>query len=212
MALLEIFWSFRSPYSWLATPRLQAFARDYALEVRFRLVRPLAVREDGFFQRSRPQFLPYLWRDATREAQRLGMVLLPPRPDPIEMDLATGVVAAQQPLIERLNALGLAAEARGAGLDFAAACAARIWGFENWHADESLDQAARAAGASLAALEAWAGENRARIAETLARNEADHARHHWGVPLMALDDEPFFGQDRIDALRWRLDQRGLRRL
>ena len=34
---------------------------------------------------------------------------------------------------------------------------------------------------------------------------------HWGVPTMVLRDEPFFGQDRIDTLRWRLDQYGLAR-
>jgi 2-hydroxychromene-2-carboxylate isomerase len=28
---------------------------------------------------------------------------------------------------------------------------------------------------------------------------------------MAVRDEPFFGQDRIETLRWRLDQYGLKR-
>ncbi|MEL7400360.1 MAG: DsbA family protein, partial [Pseudomonadota bacterium] len=32
---------------------------------------------------------------------------------------------------------------------------------------------------------------------------------HWGVPTMVLNGEPFFGQDRIDTLRWRLDKLGL---
>jgi hypothetical protein len=27
---------------------------------------------------------------------------------------------------------------------------------------------------------------------------------------MVFEDEPFFGQDRIELLRWRLAQRGLR--
>ena len=33
---------------------------------------------------------------------------------------------------------------------------------------------------------------------------------HWGVPTMVFADEPFFGQDRIDLLVWRLRQHGLR--
>ena len=33
---------------------------------------------------------------------------------------------------------------------------------------------------------------------------------HWGVPTMVIRDEPFFGQDRIETLRWRMDQYGLR--
>jgi len=34
------------------------------------------------------------------------------------------------------------------------------------------------------------------------------AAGHWGVPCMVVDDEPFFGQDRIDMLIWRLRQKG----
>jgi 2-hydroxychromene-2-carboxylate isomerase len=33
---------------------------------------------------------------------------------------------------------------------------------------------------------------------------------HWGVPTMAFKGEPFFGQDRIDLLVWRLRQNGLK--
>ena len=40
--------------------------------------------------------------------------------------------------------------------------------------------------------------------------EANHAAleeaGHWGVPTMVFEGEPFFGQDRIDTLRWRLDK------
>ncbi|HXI86491.1 MAG TPA: DsbA family protein, partial [Parvularculaceae bacterium] len=71
-------------------------------------------------------------------------------------------------------------------------------------------EAAREAGLELSKLEYWIGRNAARIAERIAENEAEQLKYHWGVPLMVLDGEPFFGQDRIDALRWRLDQRGLR--
>jgi alkanesulfonate monooxygenase SsuD/methylene tetrahydromethanopterin reductase-like flavin-dependent oxidoreductase (luciferase family) len=34
------------------------------------------------------------------------------------------------------------------------------------------------------------------------------AEHH-GVPLFVYNDEPFFGQDRIDSLRWQLEKDGL---
>jgi 2-hydroxychromene-2-carboxylate isomerase len=32
---------------------------------------------------------------------------------------------------------------------------------------------------------------------------------HWGVPTMVFNGEPFFGQDRIDLLVWRMKQHGL---
>ena len=41
--------------------------------------------------------------------------------------------------------------------------------------------------------------------------EAVEAAGHWVVPTMVFAGEPFFGQDRIDLLVWRLKQHGLRR-
>ena len=38
---------------------------------------------------------------------------------------------------------------------------------------------------------------------------AQKAAGHWGVPLMVFNGEPFFGQDRIDMLVWRMSQHGL---
>ena len=39
--------------------------------------------------------------------------------------------------------------------------------------------------------------------EEIAANQAAQSNAgHWGVPLMVFDGEPFFGQDRIDALSW----------
>ena len=35
------------------------------------------------------------------------------------------------------------------------------------------------------------------------------AAGHWGVPTMVFAGEPFFGQDRIDLLLWRMGQHGL---
>jgi 2-hydroxychromene-2-carboxylate isomerase len=32
---------------------------------------------------------------------------------------------------------------------------------------------------------------------------------HTGVPLFVFNEEPFFGQDRIDQLIWRMKQYGL---
>lgn len=211
MARLQIFWSFRSPYSYLACERLMAIKRDYDLDTEFCPVRPLALRERDFFLRARVQFLPYLMKDVAREAERLGVAMAPPNPDPIQMDFASGAVDAEQPFMDRIMALSVAACQSGGGLEFAAAVARRIWsGNEGWCEDEALGAAAAETGLDLAALDGWAAQNHQGVTDTIARNEAAQIVHHWGVPLMVLDDEPFFGQDRIDALVWRLNQRGLR--
>lgn len=213
MAKLDIFWSFRSPYSYLAIDRLAEIADAYAIDCAFRFVRPLAMREPTFFERNRPQWLPYLFKDVIRESARLGVPFAFPRPDPIIMNMATGKVETDQPLMTPLMALGVSAEeTAGKGLAFARAVSRRIWGgVEGWPEESHMSEAAREAGLDLLALRAFAGANDARILEIIARNEEAQMVQHWGVPLMVLEDEPFFGQDRLDSLVWRLDQLGLAR-
>ncbi|MCB2114639.1 MAG: DsbA family protein [Parvularculaceae bacterium] len=211
--MLDIYWSFRSPYSYLAIDRLAAIARDFEVDYAFRFVRPLAMREPTFFERNRPQWLPYLFRDVLRESARLGVRFAPPRPDPISMDMASGKVDPEQPLMDRLMGLGVAAEeTQKRGLEFARAVSQRVWGgAENWHEGDHLAGAARESGLSLETLEDYARDHASEIADAIGRNEEMQMAHHWGVPLMVLDDEPFFGQDRIDSLIWRLDGKNLRR-
>jgi 2-hydroxychromene-2-carboxylate isomerase len=52
----------------------------------------------------------------------------------------------------------------------------------------------------------------ARFAAVVEENQvAQRAAGHWGVPMMVFNGEPFFGQDRFDQLRWRLESQGLQR-
>ena len=51
-----------------------------------------------------------------------------------------------------------------------------------------------------------------RYERVIAGNEQDHAASgHWGVPTFVFENEPFFGQDRIDLLIWRMESKGLTR-
>ena len=50
-----------------------------------------------------------------------------------------------------------------------------------------------------------------RLESVIENNQTDHEHAgHWGVPTCAFRGEPFFGQDRLDVLLWRLKQNGLR--
>jgi 2-hydroxychromene-2-carboxylate isomerase len=211
---VDLFWSFRSPYSYLATPRLVRLAEEYDVAIRARPVLPLAVRDPSFFQRVNPLWPPYLLRDTQRIAQYLGIDYGWPRPDPVVQDYASGRVAAEQPYIFRLTRLGVAAERRGSGLAFLDAVSRVIWGgkVESWHEGPHLADAATRAGLRLSELEEAIARDPAAYDATIEDNQrALEAAGHWGVPTLVLEGEPFFGQDRIDLLVWRLQQRGLRR-
>jgi 2-hydroxychromene-2-carboxylate isomerase len=210
----DLFWSFRSPYSYLATGRIVRLAADYDLDVRVRPVLPIAVRIPGFFQQVNPLWPPYLLRDTMRIAQYNGIGYGWPRPDPIVQDFATREVAAEQPHIFRLTRLGIDAVLRGRGLPFIDEVSQIIWNGKvvGWHEGSHLAEAAGRAGLDLAAMDAAVAADPARYDAVIAENQRDlEAAGHWGVPTMVFDGEPFFGQDRIELLIWRMQQHGLTR-
>ena len=124
---IDLFWSFRSPYSYLATPRLVELERIYDLRINVRPVYPLAVRFGEFFDRAHPLWVPYLMRDTMRIAGMLNLPYRWPRPDPVQIDPATRRAAANQPYIHRLTRLGCAAAEDGRGLAFLDSVSRLIW-------------------------------------------------------------------------------------
>lgn len=52
---IDVFWSFRSPWSYLATPRLRAMQEEWDLSVNFRPVYPIAIRTPEFVLNNHPQ-------------------------------------------------------------------------------------------------------------------------------------------------------------
>jgi 2-hydroxychromene-2-carboxylate isomerase len=210
----DLYWSFRSPYSYLATGRLAALVREYDVLANVRPVYPIAVRDPDFFKRVNPMWPPYLLRDTLRIAQMNGIPYGWPRPDPIVQDIAQGVIATEQPYIHRLTRLGVAAVERGRGLPFIDEVSRVIWSGEvdGWHEGDHLADATARAGLSLEELDAAIEAAPERYEAMIEQNQKDHAAAgHWGVPTMVFEGEPFFGQDRVEHLVWRMQQRGLAR-
>ena len=208
-ASVDFYFSFRSPYSWLAVRQVRALAAGHNIDFTLRVVRPLAVRDPGFFKSVNPMWPPYLYRDVTRVAARLGLSFRWPRPDPVVQDLSNGTIAVDQPHIGRLSRLGVLAAEQGAGLAYVDAVSHLIWSGEvdGWDSGDHLAGAAIAAGLDLAALETSAVAEAERLDAALHANEAAQAAAgHWGVPLFVYRDEPFFGQDRLPDLLWRIAQ------
>ncbi|WP_298670561.1 2-hydroxychromene-2-carboxylate isomerase [uncultured Sphingomonas sp.] len=210
----DCFWSFRSPYSYLVTPRLMALERDFDVRCAVRIVRPIAVRQPEFFSNGDPLWVSYLMRDTVRTAEFLGLPYRWPRPDPVVMDVATRTYPQAQPYIHRLSRLGQLAAERGRGLPFIAAVSHLIWSgaVDGWHEGDHLARAVASAGCDLAEMDAVLENDGARLAAVIEANEAaQRAAGHYGVPLMAFGGEPFFGQDRFDQMVWRMERAGLAR-
>jgi 2-hydroxychromene-2-carboxylate isomerase len=211
---VDLFYSFRSPYSYLALRRTVRLVADYDVAVNLRPVYPLAVRVPGFFKKTNPQFLRYIAIDAPRVAQRENIPYRSPRPDPIVQDLTTLEVAEHQPYIRRITRLAALAQTEGRSLPFVHAIAPVLWdgSVDNWHEGDHLARAAVAAGFDFAAMEKAIEADPDKFEAVISGNEKDHAVcGHWGVPTFVFAGEPFFGQDRIDLLIWRMERKGLAR-
>lgn len=208
----DLFWSFRSPYSYLATRRYVELTERYDLEIALRQVYPLAVRDRTFFKRNPPNWMRYTMTDVARLAAFYGIPIAPPRPDPIVQDLATGEVAEEQPIIFPLVRMGQAASRRGKGLAYADAVSRLIWGgVENWNEGDHLRGAAASAGLDHDELAKEAADDADALDAEIDANRVElEASGHWGVPTLVFNGEPFFGQDRIELAEWRMKQAGLK--
>lgn len=211
-ATIDLYFSFRSPYSYLAAQLAEDALKPFDVSVRFRPVLPLALREPAFFDKSNHDRVRYILVDWVRRADMLGLPGEFPSPDPIVQDFETFAIAEEQPFIYRLSYLGAEAELRGAGLAFAREVSRLIWGgTPNWDQGDHLAEATKRAGLDLGAMDAAiaAGSTHRDIVETNQREQ--QAAGHRGVPLFVYQGEPFFGQDRMDSLCWQLDKDGLKR-
>ncbi len=210
---VDLYWSFRSPYSYIVLPRIFALREARGVAIEIRVVHPAAIRNPAYFARMDPLARPYFLMDSMRAAAFHGMPLRRPIPDPIVQDPQTLAIGPDQPLARRLGRLGVAATEHGRGLEFCAEVAKLLWdgSVSGWNEGSHLADAASRAGLRLADLESAIASNPDGYELCLAENDhALRASGHWGVPTMVFEGEPFFGQDRFDVLVWRLEQRGLR--
>jgi 2-hydroxychromene-2-carboxylate isomerase len=212
MKPIDVYWSFRSPYSYLATPGMREIRDNYDVEVNLRPVMPIAIRApEMLFNPANANRTRYIIADWVRRAEFLGMPNAWPSPDPIVQDLKTMEIAEEQPYIFRLTSLGVEAQRRGRGVDFAYEVSHMIWsGTKDWHQGGHLAEAAARAGLDLAELDA-AIEGGDHLEEVDANQASLDAAGGWGVPSFVFEGELFFGQDRVDTLCWRLDQHDLRK-
>jgi 2-hydroxychromene-2-carboxylate isomerase len=211
---LDLYWSFRSPYSYLALRYVRALSKAYHLSWNVKPVYPLAIRTPDFFQRMDKGWRPYLLVDTQRLAHYLDMPFKRPSPDPIVQDPVTLAIAKEQPHIHRLTRLGAEAALRGRALELIDSVGTLLWDgtVTGWNEGDHMHRAVARAGLDLDDMERSISLDTTARDELIERNETElKAVGHWGVPTFVFGGEPFFGQDRVDMLLWRMKQHGLRR-
>jgi 2-hydroxychromene-2-carboxylate isomerase len=193
-AQLDYYYSFRSPYSYLSAPRAFALPERFDVELAFHGVIPMAMRGQSVPRAKRLHTL----RDVAREAQRLGMPFGRIH-DPI------GEGALRCLLVAQLAA------ANGRTREFVLEAGRAIWSEAiDVSSEDGLSEVCTRAGLYWPdCRQALAdGSLRERVEQdTLALGELGH----WGVPVLVLRGEIFWGQDRIADLESALEEAGLRR-
>ena len=208
----DIYWSMRSPYCYLALDRVLALRAHFDLIVNLRMVYPMAIRNPDFFRTASKHYRSYHLRDSNRVAEFLGIAYRRPIPDPVVQDMDTNEIALDQPYIRMLTRLSAAAVEAEKGLEFQDQVMRMLWDghTNNWDQGTHLSSAITRAGLNPDGLKRAVEMYPERYDDAIEENQAAHAAAgHNGVPLFVFQGEPFFGQDRLDILVWRMRQCGL---
>ncbi len=178
-----LYWSIRSPYSYLGLVRLQKLCQHYNVTLVVKPVLPMVMRRMAVPKNKRQ----YILFDAKREADQMGIAF-----GRICDPLGKGV--------ERCYALFDYAQEQGKGIDFLVAYARAVWsqGIDS-ASDFGLRQIVQSVGLDWHKAQVllhdeswrlWAQDNLAEM----------YGEGLWGVPSMTFAGTKLFGQDRIDAL------------
>jgi len=211
---IDLYFSYRSPYSYLILPRMLKLKEKYDIEINFKVVYPIAIRMPEWFEgKNFFTFFFFKMIDMRLQAKKLGIPFTSKlKPDPIRQNIMTGKISSNQPYIFDICHLGQMAQMKGVGMEFAFEVSSLIFGgVENWNTDENLSKAAKKVGLDLNQLRESVNVHEEEIIGQIKQNQVDqlNAGHH-GVPLTVIGDKHFFGQDQFDKIMETLKENGLK--
>ena len=211
---IDLYFSYRSPYSYLILPRMLKLKERYDIEINFKVVYPIAIRMPEWFEgKNFFTFFFFKMIDMRLQAKKLGIPFTSKlKPDPIRQNIMTGKISSHQPYIFDICHLGQMAQMKGVGMEFAFEVSSLIFGgVENWNTDENLSEAAKKVGLDLIQLRESVNVHEEEIIDQIKQNQVDqlNAGHH-GVPLTVIGDKHFFGQDQFDKIMKTLKENGLK--
>lgn len=182
--VIDFWFSFRSPYSWIAVPRMLKLAHHYGAELRLRFILPMVMR--GLPVPRTKRF--YIVLDTKREADRAGL------PFGRMVDSVGSGAARALAVIHHAIPLG-----RGEALA-ELGCRAVFADGIDIASDEGLFDVAKRAGLSASVVkEALADDRWQQVVEENRKALFDAGL--WGAPTFRVDGMPaHWGQDRFWAL------------
>jgi 2-hydroxychromene-2-carboxylate isomerase len=193
--VIDLYYEFASPYSYIAAQRLPALATRLGLTVRWRPIELGKVwAEQGIldaYRKIQSVKRGYILADARRVAASLGVALTMPAAFPPDATLA------------RLAVHGLEAREPGLGGVLTLNLWQRLWGQGVGISTREDFIATMPNGLDLDRLLAVADDPGSR--ERLDAANADAiASSCFGVPWLVADGEAYFGQDRLELMERRL--------
>ena len=195
--MIDFYFSYRSPYSYLILPRMLKLKNEYNLDINFKIVYPLAIRMPEWFKNKNIFFFVPFIMDFKKKAKKLNIPLnMPIKPDPIRQNTITGKISSHQPYIFDVCHMGQVMSNRGKGIEFALELSTLIWSVKNWNNDSLLEKVFAEFGEDLYEVRKTAKKDESRIIDEIKNNQEDQkiAGHH-GVPLNVYKGKYYFGQD-----------------
>jgi 2-hydroxychromene-2-carboxylate isomerase len=182
---VRFYFSFRSPYSWLAFVRAPRALDGLPVRIEYLPVFPPPDFPND--PAAVPNKLKYILQDVTRIAEAWGMSTMPP--------------ASVDTAWERPHAAFVYAQDQGRGYDFALELfSARFQRAQDVGADSVMQEVATKVGLDPAGLLAAADDvaYQTRVVEGMIKAATEDSI--FGVPLFVYRGEPFWGNDRIEWL------------
>lgn len=212
--------SFRSPYAYLGMDRYAALEQDYNVKVNVRYVFPIAIRDANFFAKAPDYRYLYDPHDMEREARFRGIPYYVNTKDPskwrdpvVTKNVIEVAPKAEQIYIYRLYAISTLIQTQHPekSLAWAQRMHRKIYdGTASATWPDDIPQVLKELGLNAKKIEKEAKKNEDKYIDIVSQNQDwCHASGHGGVPNAVFRGEPFWGQDRIEQLVWRMKQSGL---
>ncbi|MDA7690215.1 hypothetical protein N8800_00965 [Gammaproteobacteria bacterium] len=192
--MIDLYFSYRSPYSYLILPRMLKLKNEHNVEINFKIVYPLAIRMPEWFKNKNLFFFIPFIRDFSKKAKKLNMPLkMPIKPDPIKQNPLTGKISSHQPYIFDICHMGQFMCNKGKGIEFAYELSSLIWGEKNWNKDELLGPLFARFDENLSEVREYIKLNEKQLVREIEMNQADQkrGRSSWS-PFKCVQGEILF--------------------